>query len=99
MRQITLVIHKDESTWWADSPDLPGFSAAADSLDALRIEASEGVAFELNDAPFSVSEKFHAEAQQPVWWKVFAVDGFSAAKGRARGGVIVGAASPQFVSL
>ncbi len=30
-------------TWWAEAPDLPGFSAAADTLRELRGLAREGI--------------------------------------------------------
>lgn len=37
---ITVYLHVDridegEASWWAESPDLPGFSAAADSMNEL----------------------------------------------------------------
>ena len=46
---IDLVIHLETVNshrvmWWADSPQVPGFSAAADSLSALRARAKEALA-------------------------------------------------------
>lgn len=56
MRQITVRYHKEAGTWWAESPDLPGFSAAADSRDELRVLVSEGVAFAVDDEPHLILE-------------------------------------------
>lgn len=99
MRQITLVIHHEEGTWWAESSELPGFSAAAESLEELRREATDGIAFHLDDEPFVVSETMSDADQPKVWWRVFSTDGFSEAMGRARASVVVGSASPEPVAL
>lgn len=56
MRQITVTYHCDDGMWWADSSDLPGFSAAADTLDQLRDEVRAGVAFAIDDAPHMILE-------------------------------------------
>lgn len=39
MSTITLVLHMEDGSWWADSPDLPGFSAADSDLQELRVTA------------------------------------------------------------
>jgi predicted RNase H-like HicB family nuclease len=43
-------------SWWADSPDLDGFSAAGDTFDAVRREAIDGVAFFVG-APTAIVEE------------------------------------------
>ncbi|BDR52481.1 hypothetical protein KIM372_03880 [Bombiscardovia nodaiensis] len=46
MLQITLTYHQELSpvgTWWADSPDMPGFYAAGNTLEETRVQAIEGV--------------------------------------------------------
>lgn len=57
MRQITVVVHRENGSWWAESDDLPGFSALAPDLDTLRAELAAGVSFELDDAPFRIIER------------------------------------------
>lgn len=49
MRTLRVVYHREAEGWWAESPDLPGFSAAADSFDALRAQVSDGIPFALED--------------------------------------------------
>jgi predicted RNase H-like HicB family nuclease len=43
-----LIIHLEDAdgevVWWAESPDVPGFSAAAPSLDELRRRAIDALA-------------------------------------------------------
>lgn len=56
MRQITVRYHKEAGVWWAESPDLAGFSVAADSRDELTTLVREGVAFALDDAPHMILE-------------------------------------------
>jgi predicted RNase H-like HicB family nuclease len=56
MRQIIMTIHREDDSWCADSPSLPGFYAAGDSIDDLRVNIREGVAFELDDAPHAIVE-------------------------------------------
>lgn len=56
MRQITVRYHNEAGTWWAESPDLAGFSAAAATRDDLATLIREGVAFALDDAPHMILE-------------------------------------------
>lgn len=51
-RRVTLVVHWEWAlgegpTWWAESEDLPGFTAAYPSLGELQREAEEAVRFAL----------------------------------------------------
>jgi predicted RNase H-like HicB family nuclease len=55
----TLMIHLERAdtetgvVWWADSPDLPGFAAAADTLAELReLTADMDVVERLADGDF-----------------------------------------------
>lgn len=44
MRRVTVYYHHEPGEgWWADSPDLPGYSAAADSYESVRQQVTEGV--------------------------------------------------------
>lgn len=54
MRKIAVTVHHEDQTWWADSDDLPGFVAAAESLERLRAELSNGISFELEGEPFAL---------------------------------------------
>ena len=36
MQAVTVLYHHENAVWWAESPDVPGFSAAADDLPAAR---------------------------------------------------------------
>lgn len=50
MQIITVIYHSDEGRWWADSSGVPGWTAAADTLDELRPLIEDGVRFALDDA-------------------------------------------------
>ena len=46
---VTVIIHKDDNdSWWASSPQLPGFTAVGDSEEGLRRELHDAVAFALD---------------------------------------------------
>jgi predicted RNase H-like HicB family nuclease len=56
-REVRIRYHYDsKGTWWADSPDLPRFTAAGETFDAVRREAREGAAF-FADEPVLVVEE------------------------------------------
>jgi predicted RNase H-like HicB family nuclease len=40
---ITVLIHHEDGTWWAESPDVSGFSAAADTREQLEDLAMDGL--------------------------------------------------------
>lgn len=45
VKSVKIVYHRDEGAWWADSPDMPGFSAIGDTFDGTRKLALEGIPF------------------------------------------------------
>lgn len=45
IRIVKMRYHHEGSTWWAESPDLAGFTAAGDSFEEVRRAAHEGVGF------------------------------------------------------
>lgn len=47
MERVVVVYHSDSGAWWADSPSVAGWTAAADTLDELRRLVEEGVRFAL----------------------------------------------------
>lgn len=45
IRQVTVQLHREsDGSWWADTPDLPGYTAADPELDGLRQLLLEGLA-------------------------------------------------------
>jgi len=47
MSAVSMLVHSEEGSWWAESPDLPGLSIAADSLPELHALIEPAVAFHL----------------------------------------------------
>lgn len=45
MRTARVIYHQEPEGWWAESPEVPGWSAAGESFDELRGLAEEGVRF------------------------------------------------------
>ena len=45
VKSVKIVYHRDEGAWWADSPDMPGFSAVGDTFDDTRQLALEDIPF------------------------------------------------------
>ncbi len=60
MDAIPVIYHQEPDGWWADSPLLPGWTAAAETLDELRPLVEEGVRFTLDRDDISV---IHAVGQ------------------------------------
>lgn len=57
MRQVTVSFHNEDGVWWAESDDLPGFSAAADTREELVSLVRDGVAFHLGHKAFVIVER------------------------------------------
>ena len=47
MDTVRVIYHHERDGWWADSPDLDGWSAAGDTFAEVRRLACEGVPFAL----------------------------------------------------
>jgi predicted RNase H-like HicB family nuclease len=47
METVRVIYHHEPEGWWADSPDVEGWSAAGDTYAEVRRLASEGVPFAL----------------------------------------------------
>lgn len=41
----TVVYHREDGMWWADSPDLDGYTAVGDSIGELQLLVHEGLPF------------------------------------------------------
>ncbi|MDZ7578855.1 MAG: hypothetical protein U0904_11880 [Candidatus Nanopelagicales bacterium] len=50
-REIRVIVHRDGESWWAESSDVAGFTAAADSARELKELIEEGVPFALDVDP------------------------------------------------
>src|SRR5262249_6829375 len=55
MRRVTVIYHWEPEGCWAESPDAPGFSAAAGTFAELREQVRGGLAFHF-DGPVEVVE-------------------------------------------
>jgi len=66
MRTVTVVLHHDAETgWWADSPDVEGYSAADPDLHKLRALVQEGLEFFL-ETQVEVDERLADGVALPV---------------------------------
>lgn len=45
MKEIYIIYHHEDEGWWAESPDLAGFSAAGATLAEVQQQGREGLAF------------------------------------------------------
>jgi predicted RNase H-like HicB family nuclease len=54
--EIRVTYHQEEGSWWAESPDVPGFSATAEDLVELRTLVREGLTFHLRVDSVDVRE-------------------------------------------
>lgn len=62
MSTITVTYHRDGTAWWADSADVPGFSAAGSSLAEVQGLSREGLEFLLEDPVSSLVETLEGGA-------------------------------------
>ena len=46
---VRVLYHEEPEGWWAESPDVKGWSAAGQTYDEVRRLAEEGVRFALDD--------------------------------------------------
>lgn len=56
VRAVRVLYHFEEQVWWAESPDVAGFSAAADSLDDVRQRVRSVLRDLYGDEPFYLRE-------------------------------------------
>jgi predicted RNase H-like HicB family nuclease len=64
VEQVRVVYHDEDGTWWAESPDVAGYSAAAESLAALHRLVHEGLPHFLPNQTFEIVDHL---AQPQVW--------------------------------
>jgi predicted RNase H-like HicB family nuclease len=62
VRSVSIHYHVEDGSWWAESPELTGWTAAGDSLEEVRDQALSG-AKHFAGEPVAISEVFpHSEA-------------------------------------
>lgn len=71
MQRVTVTYHREAGTWWADSEDVPGYTAVADALGDLRALVFEGIPFALEHDDIEIDEALENGARlmpggQPV---------------------------------
>jgi predicted RNase H-like HicB family nuclease len=54
MHIVNVIYGVEDAVWWARSPAAEGWSAAADSLEELRVQISEGLEFFFDDPHVAV---------------------------------------------
>jgi predicted RNase H-like HicB family nuclease len=54
---VHVIYHHEADGWWADSPEGPGWTATADSVDKLRALAEDGVRFALDDVSLVIEHQ------------------------------------------
>lgn len=54
MHHIRVIHHHEDSKWWAESPDLPGWFAAADTYAEAHPLAEDGIRFALESADVTI---------------------------------------------
>ena len=57
MATATVIYHYDDPGWWAESPEVPEYSAFGDSLDEVRMLAHEGLPFAVEDDALIVVDR------------------------------------------
>jgi predicted RNase H-like HicB family nuclease len=55
---VRVLYHQEPEGWWAESPDIAGWTVAGDSYDEVRQLAEDGVPFALAAAAESDGEEF-----------------------------------------
>jgi predicted RNase H-like HicB family nuclease len=55
---IRVLYHRESEGWWAESPDIAGWTVAGDTYDEVRDLVSDGVTFALASAAKERGESF-----------------------------------------
>jgi len=48
MDTVRVIYHREPEGWWAESPDVPGWSAAGETYDELRALVEKGIVIALD---------------------------------------------------
>jgi predicted RNase H-like HicB family nuclease len=88
MDPIRVIYHQESDGWWADSPEVPGWTATADTLDELRALVEEGVRFALDRDDVVIAHCLPGEELVPAAEVVY--DFVHGRTIRRRQGVLIG---------
>ncbi len=55
-RKVQMHYHYEPEGWWAESPEVPGFSAAGATFEEVREQAREGAVF-FADEPLEIEDR------------------------------------------
>jgi predicted RNase H-like HicB family nuclease len=66
MKSIRVIHHHEPDGWWAESPDVVGWSAAGESYEEVHQLAEEGVRFALEREDVEVEHVVPAGGRQSV---------------------------------
>ena len=69
MRKVQVVYRRSEDGWWAESPDVPGWTAVGDSFEEVRDLAQEGLPFFAEEQLIVEEAKLPTQAAR-INWKV-----------------------------
>ena len=61
MDRIRVIHHYEDGSWWAESPDVPEWTAAADTYEDAHRLAEEGIRFALERDDVAVEHFVPAE--------------------------------------
>jgi predicted RNase H-like HicB family nuclease len=50
VKGIVVLYHRESDGWWAESPDAPGFTAVAPTMEELEKRVEEGLRFHFEHA-------------------------------------------------
>lgn len=70
-RSFRVYFYREEGTFWAESPDAPGFTAAARSFDELEPQVVEGLRFWMGDDEASLVIFLEGRSPTPTGVHVF----------------------------
>jgi predicted RNase H-like HicB family nuclease len=61
MTRVHVIYHHETDGWWADSPEISGWTATAGSVDELRALAEDGVRFALDDSSVLIEHQLDSD--------------------------------------
>ena len=67
MRRVLVAYHHEPDGWWAESPDVPGWTAVGESFVEVRELAHEGLSFFLEEDVSIEEVGLPTEAAQVTW--------------------------------
>lgn len=67
MRKVRAIYHREDDGWWAESPEVPGWTAVGGSFEEVRDLTHEGLPF-FAEEELSIEEiGLPTEAAEIVW--------------------------------